>query len=71
MSQATVKYEHPLRDLARKIEATTREHETYAMAGRIVQPCVDYLNAVAGYHEAWKKITDLEDQINGMRLLGT
>lgn len=44
--------EHPLRDLARRIEQLAKDHEAYSQAYRVVQNCCDHLSAIARTHEA-------------------
>lgn len=43
--------EHPLRDLARRIEALAKEHEAYSQAQPVIQNCVGHLSAIARKYE--------------------
>ncbi len=55
--------EHPLRNLARQIEALVKEHEAYSQAQPVVQNCVDHLSAIA-------KKTEYDQQFQLLRERG-
>lgn len=60
--------EHPLRDLARQIEALAKEHPAYSQAQPIVQHCIDYLCAVARCHECNATIASLGEFLAAQKM---
>jgi len=43
--------EHPLRDLARKLEIAVADHPAYFQVQSCIRNCLDHIRAIAGVHE--------------------
>ena len=52
--------ESPLRDLARKLRATAREHLAYSQAADFMNHVDSHLNALAFHEEACRQLAAME-----------